>query len=464
MTMQSRLENPVSIRLSRNGHVISADQPLLQLHFEAGGRDQGELALPQLLALARQSMAMGMRLSRAASIADASRRISLWCDVTPSPSMVEILVRDWQEEPLAPYVPPQGDGSDAPALWALSGDGHVRLDAEQRIVRITAPADVSPGEERDYLLKHWSEYFAVADGMDGHRPWQVFQIHSLAFPGDERQWRVEVVPDMGAQNRVLGFDLVLSAPRAAKPDGAEGAAVPRLLDDAQLARIFGTRIGPALRRPIGRIIANAETIGGRLDGPIRAEYANYASDIAAAGRHLLTLVDDLADLEAIESSGFRVESEAVDLSDVARRAGGLLALKASDHRIRLDLPRDDELMPVIGEFRRVLQILLNLIGNAIAYSPDGSVIWVRLDESDDMAAVIVADQGPGMSDEEQAKLFRKWERLGRSGDGGSGLGLYISRRLAEAMGGTLTVQSAPGQGARFRLELPKNADGASSGA
>ena len=67
--------------------------------------------------------------------------------------------------------------------------------------------------------------------------------------------------------------------------------------------------------------------------------------------------------------------------------------------------------------------------------------------------VIVADQGPGLSDEDQARVFEKFERLGRSGDGGSGLGLYISRRLARAMRGDLTVESAPGQGARFILEV-----------
>ena len=70
------------------------------------------------------------------------------------------------------------------------------------------------------------------------------------------------------------------------------------------------------------------------------------------------------------------------------------------------------------------------------------------------AAVTVADEGTGLSPQQQARVFDKFERLGRSGDGGSGLGLYISRRLARTMGGDLTVESAPGEGARFTLELP----------
>ncbi|WP_196490662.1 sensor histidine kinase, partial [Erythrobacter donghaensis] len=230
---------------------------------------------------------------------------------------------------------------------------------------------------------------------------------------------------------------------------------PPLFDGERLAHMFGSQIGPALRQPIGRIIANAETIGGRLEGPLRSDYAGYAGDIASAGRHLLALIDDLADLEAIEASGFSAASEPVDLADLARRAAGLLALKAADRSIRIDKPAEDESLAATGEFRRVLQVLLNLLGNAINYAPDGSMIWLRLDEGPDWASVTVADQGPGLSEEDQQRLFNKWERLGRSGDGGSGLGLYISRRLALAMQGDLTVESAPGQGARFTLVLPK---------
>ena len=111
-------------------------------------------------------------------------------------------------------------------------------------------------------------------------------------------------------------------------------------------------------------------------------------------------------------------------------------------------------MPVVAEFRRVLQILLNLIGNAIRYSPEKSTIAIRLEQVGPRALVVVADQGPGLSSEDALRVFDKFERLGRSGDGGTGLGLYISRRLARAMKGDLTVASEQGNGAAFALELP----------
>ena len=169
---------------------------------------------------------------------------------------------------------------------------------------------------------------------------------------------------------------------------------------------------------------------------------------------MLGLVDDLADLQNIERPGFKAAADKIDLGDLARRAVGLLAMKAEEKGMRIDAPRADDTMPATGEFRRVLQVLLNLIGNAIRYSPDHSQIWIRVDREGGRAMVTVADQGQGIAADQQAAVFEKFERLGRTDSGGSGLGLYIARRLARAMGGDLTVDSAPGQGARFTLSLP----------
>jgi signal transduction histidine kinase len=227
-------------------------------------------------------------------------------------------------------------------------------------------------------------------------------------------------------------------------------------DDTPLARqrIVGRDVAPVLRQPIARIIANAETIRSRLAGPLAEEYATYAADIAAAGQHLLALVEDLTDLEVVEAQDFSTAPDRIDLADVARQAAGILGVRARDKGITLDPPKPGESLPALAEFRRVLQVLINLVTNAIRYSPAGSQVWLRLEERDGRACVTVADQGPGLSAEDQARVFEKFERLGRSGDGGSGLGLYISRRLARAMGGDLTIESAPGQGARFTLEVP----------
>ena len=195
-------------------------------------------------------------------------------------------------------------------------------------------------------------------------------------------------------------------------------------------------------------------IARQLAGPLAEEYSNYAADIATAGEHLLALIDDLADLEVVEDEQFTTAPDRIDLADVARRAAGILGVRAQERGIGIDAPKQGETVLAVGEFRRVLQVLLNLVGNAIRYSPEGSVVWLRVEQDGDRARLVVADQGEGLSEEQQGRVFEKFERLGRQGDGGSGLGLYISRRLARAMEGELTVESAPGQGARFILELP----------
>ena len=117
-------------------------------------------------------------------------------------------------------------------------------------------------------------------------------------------------------------------------------------------------------------------------------------------------------------------------------------------------PATGESLPAAGDFRRALQIVVNLLTNAIRYSPEGGQVWIRTDREGDLAALIIADQGKGISAEDQERIFEKFERVDPTEAGGTGLGLYIARRLARAMGGDVAVDSAPGQGARFTFTLP----------
>jgi signal transduction histidine kinase len=263
---------------------------------------------------------------------------------------------------------------------------------------------------------------------------------------------------MGYRGRASRINVNIAAHPAAAIRQPESQPPIDNAADARGTELFGPALGKrldqALRQPIGRIIANAGTIGERLGGPLRQDYANYAADIAAAGRHLLGLVDDLADLQAIERSDFRPMIEEVDLADVARRAAGLLNIRAESRLVRIQTPATDEHMLAKAEYRRVLQILVNLIGNAVRHSPAESTIWVRVDEEDGRAKVVVADQGNGIDAENHGRIFDRFERLGNLDGEGSGLGLYISRTLARAMNGDVIIDSALGRGARFTLDLP----------
>ena len=134
-------------------------------------------------------------------------------------------------------------------------------------------------------------------------------------------------------------------------------------------------------------------------------------------------------------------------------------MRAHERDIRLQTPDASVKIQAIGEFRRVLQVLLNLLSNAIRYSPASSAVALEVGQDAAGVWITVRDEGSGLSAEQAGKVFEKFERLGRSGDGGSGLGLYISRRLARAMGGELAVISRPGEGACFKLRLPADKAG-----
>ncbi|MGH6631466.1 MAG: ATP-binding protein, partial [Burkholderiales bacterium] len=229
--------------------------------------------------------------------------------------------------------------------------------------------------------------------------------------------------------------------------------------DDPLEGVLGRDLAPVLRQPIARIIANAETIRTRLAGPLADDYAGYAADIADAARHLQGLVEDLADLDAIEAADFTLASERIDLADAARRAAGILGARARERGMTVVAPGEGETRPATGEARRVLQVLLNLLGNAIKFTDAGGVtLSVQAVQSKDGQvdlSMSVKDTGIGISARDRARIFVPFEQAeaGQQRESGAGLGLAISRELARLMGGEIEMESSPGGGSRFRFAV-----------
>lgn len=444
--------------------LVTADEPLAELQLACGGEVPGTLAVPELLELVRQARSMGLRIAREFSAHDGEDRITGFVRVHPRPSEqdggCELLVENWQRQPQS--VAGAGEYTEQlDAIDRASAEASGRLDARQHVQLLGGVAPDARELEAAIARepgRAWTDYVALQDVA--HRQplhWRLLDGSRCMLPGSQRHWRVRLLPLGSVGTAPAGFEWLL-VPEEPLTDsdyreeqGNEAITGPD--------RLIGSALTPVLRQPIARIIANAETIRARLAGPLREEYTEYAGTIAAAGQHLSGMLDDLADLEVVEAPDFRTAREKVDLADAARRAAGILGVRAQAREIALDLPDDADPCLATAEFRRVLQILINLVGNAIAYSPAGSRVAVRTEPGEDGAvAVTVADEGPGVSEEQAARIFDKFERLGRDNDGGSGLGLYISQRLARAMGGDLTVESRAngedGGGALFRLELP----------
>jgi len=204
-------------------------------------------------------------------------------------------------------------------------------------------------------------------------------------------------------------------------------------------------LNEALRSPLDRIIDYAERMADRSEGPLRSEYAAYAGDISAAAKHLLSVIHSMSE-EPAQSHRL------IDLAVLAAEAVVLLEPSAEARGISIVVDGKPPL-PANGEERAVIQILVNLIGNAVRHSESGATVTLKFARLTEIASVTVSDTGPGIALADQQRIFERFERA-TPDEGGTGLGLAISRRLARSMGGDIGIESAPGAGARFTLVLP----------
>ncbi len=433
-------------RVDGDDRLVEADQRFAALNERAGGAIGERLATPQLATIVRLARRLRILVSRAVSIADTDVDLDCWVRATPDANGVTLAVSLVRERPA--WRPAQATGAVPPPAGA---DWTWETDAGLRVQRLEIEAGARHGFD--------------AAGALGQPLTRLFTLESDDHGVLPLLEAVAALDDFEKQPAILrasGGRVVLAGHVRRDGGGAfagfVGAtfheAIVPVQEAAELGSAFNHRLDTILRGPLGRIVANADSINAGVDGPIDEHYADYAADIANAGRHLMGLIDDLADMEAIEREDFTVADEGIDLADVTRRAAGLLAVRAADAGVTIDRGDLDRPLPAHGEFRRTLQIMVNLVGNAVRYSPRGSTVWLRLQRDGARVIAIVADQGKGIAAEDQERIFGKFERVDPSEPGGSGLGLYIARRLARAMGGDLTVDSAPNEGARFVLSLP----------
>jgi signal transduction histidine kinase len=443
--------HPAIARVDDAGALIDGDARILDLNRRAGGDMGRPLAVPEVAALARLASRLGIAIARNVVVADGDDDLDLWVRAEPGPEGVRIEASGWRAR--AAWAPSASDFARDDDFVRSGADWLWEADAALNVTHLSPEVGPRLGIDASSLLgAPLTRLFAFGEDEEGGFPILGAIAAQARFDGQRAEVRgtstvvhLSAVPRIDLEGRFAGFvgsaRAVVSVDAEPKPETAFPEA-------------FGKTLGSALRAPLGRIIANADSMSAQVDGPLAQDYTGYATDIASAGRHLLALVDDLNDLATVERPDFATLAEPIDLADVARRAAGLLSVRAAKGDVRIDKPGPDDSLPAIGEFRRALQVLVNLIGNAVRYSPAGSVIWVRAEQEGDRVCVIVADQGKGIAADDHARIFEKFGRVDPGEPGGSGLGLYISQKLARAMGGDIIVDSALGQGARFVFSLP----------
>jgi PAS domain S-box-containing protein len=217
---------------------------------------------------------------------------------------------------------------------------------------------------------------------------------------------------------------------------------------------FLSRMSHELRTPLNAIMGFSQLLELEASGTREQQ---SAAQIVRAGRHLLDLINEVLDVSSIEAGRLALSMEPVPVRDVVVEVLELMSPIALQHSITVVGDRGgDEPEYVRADRQRLKQVLVNLVANAVKYNREGGVVHVKFEPRDGgRVRVCVTDTGPGLSAQEQEKLFTPFERLGADGSEieGTGLGLVLSQRLVEAMGGTLTVESEPGAGSTFWFDL-----------
>lgn len=257
-----------------------------------------------------------------------------------------------------------------------------------------------------------------------------------------------------AQERAIALTAVNAAlaTEVAERRRAEAGA-----DAANTAKSeFLSRMSHELRTPLNAILGFGQLL--EMEGDPSRD-PNSVQQILTAGRHLLTLINEVLDIARVEAGRLSLSPEPVRLSDAI---GGVLDLAhplASERRITVATTGAAVAdRYVLADSQRLHQVLLNLVSNAIKYNRPGGGLSVICDAaSAGRLRITVSDTGPGIAPALQARLFTPFDRLGAEAKGveGTGLGLTLSKRLVEAMGGVIGVESAEGQGSRFWVELPE---------
>jgi PAS domain S-box-containing protein len=233
------------------------------------------------------------------------------------------------------------------------------------------------------------------------------------------------------------------------------------LERAMTARSrFYASMSHELRTPINAVLGYSTLLLERIYGPLNDKQAQGIERTQKAARHLLELVNDVLDLSKIEAGKIDLRLQPVEFPALIEDLFVTVRPLADEHGsvLALELARPEPIK-LISDPRRLRQILLNLLSNAIKFGKGKPITVVCTPTADQGAIIEVKDQGEGISGDDQERIFHEFVQLGKTQlQDGTGLGLPISRRLAELLRGTLTVHSTHGEGSTFRLELPESAD------
>ena len=341
----------------------------------------------------------------------------------------------------------------------LAGDLEALRRGEPQVIDVDA---LPPSAEAEALLASGvHEYMVVPMIVGGEL------IGSVSFGGDRGQ---QFPPEQVSIAQEVATQLAIAIAQArlherVKRQAAElevrvqertlelSAATAEAGRANQAKSEFLSRMSHELRTPLNAILGFAQLL--EMDAA-SAEQRESVEQILRGGRHLLSLINEVLDISRIEAGRLQLSLEAVPLHETVRQAIELVRPSAAKSRVSVRSDAVDEQLHVLADRQRLQQVLLNLLSNGIKYNRPSGIVTVSSEAvAPNRLRVRVTDTGEGIAADKLARLFTPFDRLGAEASAveGTGLGLALSKSLVEAMGGTLRVQSEPGAGSTFSVEL-----------
>lgn len=334
-------------------------------------------------------------------------------------------------------------------LVSLDGEGRIQsavgpaapgLDPERLPGRLLA--DCAQGEQK--LLIEAALRKALAEG----------EAEARFTPPDAAQPPVALVLRRAAAGRLVGA-LRSAAWQAAREVGLEEARAQAEARNAGKSR-FLANMSHELRTPLNAIMGFSDIMRARLFGPMSDRYAEYAELIHESGGHLLDLINDVLDMSKIEAERFELAREEFDAREAVSAVLRLMRGQADRARIQLRGVLPKEPLMVDADRRALKQITLNLISNALKFTPADGQVTVALHEVGEAMELVVSDTGAGIGPEDLKRIGRPYEQAGdaQARSAGTGLGLSLVRAFAELHGGEMIIESQVGEGTQVTVSLP----------
>jgi len=265
-----------------------------------------------------------------------------------------------------------------------------------------------------------------------------------------------VVDDQGRVFQTIGIMQDITERKLAELDLRTAREVAEAASTARSD--FMSRMSHELRTPMNAILGFAQLLQTSPEEKLNEKQPEFVEHILKAGQHLLTLIDELLDLARIDSGHMQLLMEAVDPGVILSSCVDLVQSVAVERKVKLNIQLEPGTVPALwADTTRLQQTLLNLLSNAVKYNHEGGRVTVTCEVvENDLLRISISDTGPGIPKARMAELFQPFERLGaeQSAVKGTGIGLTITKRLVEMMGGELGVDSVEGKGSTFWIDVP----------